>query len=66
VKFHLECMYCGKTWELPWTPRHPECGVCKDKNIKIRKFTSGNFFGYEEETTQESHDLNETIKWGSD
>lgn len=66
MTYQLECLYCGQTWELSWIPREPECGACKDKNIKVKKHTKGNFFGYEEDDNKETHDLNETIRWGSD
>lgn len=48
-RYNLECLYCGKVWNLEWQPKHPKCAVCNDKNIKIkREHSKGNYFGYEE------------------
>lgn len=39
MPFDLECLYCGKKWRENYFSSYskPRCGVCNDRNIRIKE-----------------------------
>lgn len=56
--YTLQCTYCGHIWNrktfLNLEKSHLKCEKCQDKNVTLKKAEYGNYFGYEEDETEDN------------
>lgn len=56
----FECLYCGNSWKETYyampNPEYVKCSKCKDKNVKIRKHTTLDYYSKKSLDKEEKDD----------